>query len=414
MLTGDNGILQKAADATVKTEKAQIIENAQTDILEQLAENKGTNITKGQLVEILNTYFKPTAETSIPDEISITNDLVLTTIDDKYNINLSQVYTGSFVVEQAKWTYNHDTQTVTNGSNTLHIGEYVKYNIPSGQSYSGKWGVLGADKEGNLLIASSQNIVSSCDLKDIYTYIEPEEGKTQGKFLDRGKDVLDAQISSYLNTEVANSIRCMTVEDINTITGYDPEHEGYNKYTNTSNLGISYSATGVDRYKNNVTYTLDKYNGMYYQGTTAYTNRERAEDIKDFRLPGQSSGSNTSPYTVESTGYKYYPDTLKDSSEGTTTGIRKTESEDDKYSVMPYNLLFTNGSGNRQSYWLATPFAKAGYGNVLWGYFAVSSGSVYVYDIWSSRAGQGYPPMDGVRAVVSIKTTTTVELDSPN
>ena len=54
MLSGDNGILQKATDAKVKTEKAQIIENAQTKILGQQAENKGTNITKGQLAEILN------------------------------------------------------------------------------------------------------------------------------------------------------------------------------------------------------------------------------------------------------------------------------------------------------------------------------------------------------------------------
>ena len=119
----------------MKTEKAQIIENAQTDILEQLAENKGTNITKGQLVEILNTYFKPTAETSIPDEISITNDLVLTTIDDKYNINLSQVYTGSFEVKQTKWTYNHDTQTVENASSKKSksekfITKFAKYYTP--------------------------------------------------------------------------------------------------------------------------------------------------------------------------------------------------------------------------------------------------------------------------------------------
>ena len=32
MLSGDNGILQKSTDAKINTEKAQIIENAQTDI----------------------------------------------------------------------------------------------------------------------------------------------------------------------------------------------------------------------------------------------------------------------------------------------------------------------------------------------------------------------------------------------
>ena len=41
MLSGDNGILQKATEAKKNTEIATIIEQARTDILAQIAENKG-------------------------------------------------------------------------------------------------------------------------------------------------------------------------------------------------------------------------------------------------------------------------------------------------------------------------------------------------------------------------------------
>ena len=99
MLSGDNGIIKKATDAKIKTDIAQVIENAQTDILEEIAKNKGQNITKEQLVKILNKYFKHIEETSIPDEISTTKDLELTTIDEKYKINLSQIFLGKFFIQ---------------------------------------------------------------------------------------------------------------------------------------------------------------------------------------------------------------------------------------------------------------------------------------------------------------------------
>ena len=67
MLTGDNGILQIATEAKIVTEKSQIIENAQVDVLGQQTENNGNNITKKQLTTILNKYFKNVKEADIPD-----------------------------------------------------------------------------------------------------------------------------------------------------------------------------------------------------------------------------------------------------------------------------------------------------------------------------------------------------------
>lgn len=116
MLSGDNGILQKATDAKTKTERATIIENVQTDILAQQTENKGKNISKKQLVKILNKQFKEVEENTIPETVSTDNDIELTTTDDKYIINLSEIFNGKLSSENVKKV-----------SDFLKIGDYVDY-----------------------------------------------------------------------------------------------------------------------------------------------------------------------------------------------------------------------------------------------------------------------------------------------
>lgn len=92
MLSGENGILQRAKDAKIRTEKATIIESAQTDILSQIAENNGEDITDSQFKAILGKYFK---EESIPNEIPENlSNLELTTSDGKYKIIASEIYDG--------------------------------------------------------------------------------------------------------------------------------------------------------------------------------------------------------------------------------------------------------------------------------------------------------------------------------
>ena len=94
MLTGDNSILKRAVDAKERTERAEIIESAKTELLGDIAENRGGNIKKTQLVAVLNKYFKNIESNAIPDEISNKNDIELTTLDGKYNILLSEIYEG--------------------------------------------------------------------------------------------------------------------------------------------------------------------------------------------------------------------------------------------------------------------------------------------------------------------------------
>ena len=119
MLTGDNSILKRAVDAKERTERAEIIESAKTDILGQIAENKGKNITKEQLAIILNKQFKNVDENTIPDDI-LNNDMKLTTIDEKYAINLSEIYNGRFS-KSNKTKFVEKLDSKTHG-----FGDYTK------------------------------------------------------------------------------------------------------------------------------------------------------------------------------------------------------------------------------------------------------------------------------------------------
>lgn len=97
--------MQKATQSKEQTEKTTIIESAKTDILGQIAENKGNNISKKQLADILNKQFKTVDEKKIPDEISSENDLELITTDEKYTIKLSEIYNGKLKKEEMKLAF---------------------------------------------------------------------------------------------------------------------------------------------------------------------------------------------------------------------------------------------------------------------------------------------------------------------
>ena len=384
MLSGDNSILQRATDAKVKTEKAQIIEKAQTDILGQQAENKGTNITKGQLAKILNTYFKPTAETSIPDEISTTNDLVLTTIDDKYNINLSQIYTGPFEVGQAKWSYNHDTQTVTNGTLTLSIGDYVNDTETTVTGFDGKWRVLG-EENGQLLLISASILNSAIRLEktdSIDTWIE--------KFDNAGKVYADE-----IKTEKG---RCATINDINRITGYNPMEARVDSRDLTKKE--TFGKDAVSQFGNNVTYMLKEDGKVWYKGDKAVTS-EQQSNYTQFWPIGESKNI-TEPYKIQSGYYYYFPETL-----GTFPGTAVNNGqvmEGISTDSPAYDAIFKTP----KKYYLASPCIAAGAGVIHVNLFYIdpSPGVVQAdcgsFAMWRSDYGPNYGIFE-IRSVVRLK-----------
>ena len=162
-LTGDNGILTKANDAAEKTEKANVIEQAQTDILGIQADKKDGNITKGELKTVLDKYFD-----DVPEDFTI--DDVFTTKDEygNHEIAVSEIYNGNM----------RETQEVISKTES-YVGYYADFegdgtvdgiiyaDLAIGNTGDGQW----TDSDGNYEIPKVES-----GLKDYYISKTDYEG----------------------------------------------------------------------------------------------------------------------------------------------------------------------------------------------------------------------------------------------
>ncbi len=91
MLTGDNSILKRAADAKIKTERQNIVEQARADVLGYQANNKGTDLERTQLKAVLDKYFK-----SVPTEVDLPDGEELFNMEfetqEKYGMHKIKVF----------------------------------------------------------------------------------------------------------------------------------------------------------------------------------------------------------------------------------------------------------------------------------------------------------------------------------
>ena len=232
MLSGDNSILQKATDAKTRTDRAQIIENAQTDILGQQTDNKSANITKEQLATILNGYFETTNPTSIPDEVSSEqgHDHELTTLDNKYKIMLSEIFKGKFASEKV--------ETFGEKYEDSMIGKTINYT--SGINNVTDWIILGKqvnEQEKNDIIITTKNPVSSQRIDwTLAEWIGYE---------DKINNACKAYVgeSGTLGTKSATiiEVRSINLDDINNTVGFN---EIINSVTiSNDNGGFAYPKT---------------------------------------------------------------------------------------------------------------------------------------------------------------------------
>lgn len=145
MLSGDNGILQRATDAKIKTERQSVVEQARTDVLGYQAENKGTNLQKSQLQSVLETYFKSVPDLTDMSESEILNTQLQTL--DKYgnhSIAIKEIFDGIL-------SGDNQTKTATADEINAKIGTVV-----TGYSVAGlEWQVYYADDNETFLISTT-------------------------------------------------------------------------------------------------------------------------------------------------------------------------------------------------------------------------------------------------------------------
>ena len=401
MLTGDNSILKRATDSKKNTEESQIIEEAKIDILAKITDNEGKAISKKQLKDVLKNYFneEEVGKLVIPDDLSSAND-ELTTKDEKYKIKLSDIYNGKV---ENRWEYDHALQTVENGNLTLKIGDYVNmapYTV-DGKQFDGKWRVLG-EENGQVLLVSSNYVDFEGSTEKSGVPVMTLQGSNGIDNEIARLNTVSAKFADGTKTEKGRSIK---VEDVNRITGYDPTDARLDK-NDLTKRGV-YGKDTINQYGNNVTYTIKSDGKVWYKGDQAVKTETKSSETK-FWILGISSNI-TKPFTIKSTSYGYFAETLglfpgsSVASGQTVEGVSTSSSS--------YDMLF--GVQTNIFYWLASSSVRAREGGASWNAFLVEPrGVISSCGLWDSGYGSISTAPYGVRPVVSLKSTITPTLKS--
>ena len=331
------------------------------------------------------------------------------------------------------WSYDEEGN-ITNGEVTVEIGDYVDYNCKTGQSitsykaqngykdqtfttdsYNYGWRVLGVDEEtGELLIISEELIgpvTGGGSSGSRTTYIL---GGREGHV--NGENELRKISTTYGNGEGATRARSIKVEDINKITGYNPNNVGVYDPGQTDS-GKKYGEDSIFEYGNKVTYTRSSRSKVQYSGTNGQSGTGTYSQFTYYTGSEWKSLNVGENAILTNNAYFYYPDTLTANSSGSTVGIAKTS--------RPYKMLFTNsstgantsqsGTTSGVSYWLGDQCFLTNSGFVYFNMRSVNSGyvesgntvSLCRSDGGTGISGYGVRPVVSLQLGISLKNSTT-------
>lgn len=242
------------------------------------------------------------------------------------------------------WVQTKDFKVVKEGV-SFEIGETVKYHDASGirnkDLYKGKWQVLGVDKNGKLLLVSSENVTE---------YFFNQKGSLEGgmESYTNSIDKLDKICEAYGKGKGAVYGRCIRAEDINKITGFNES-----KY---KNFGKKI------RYKNELNKEFMWHDGKVWNSTDC---EQTITLIKTDYLYKVKEDTQLSPITHKNI----------------------------------YNMLF--GKDNK-CYWLASKVIYPSQKTICFGIRNVCNGNVG-YTSFVNSNGKAKAFCSGVRAVVALE-----------
>ena len=119
-ITGKSGITNQARESKNKSERQEIIESAKSQISDTVVENVGADITRSQLKEILDKYFK-----NVPDDYTLDTELTTKSEYGDYVIKVSEIYNNTAVLannEDNSTTSSNTSSTNSNGQNSASTG----------------------------------------------------------------------------------------------------------------------------------------------------------------------------------------------------------------------------------------------------------------------------------------------------
>ena len=440
MLAGNNGILKRAGEAKEKTTNTQQEEQVRLTAIAALTEGKGTikddvlktelknsisgvtdsditgNENKGWQVKIGNKayYIEPNGETgeAFWEEVKDENGDI--TEIRKVDGTVTGLKIGDTIGYNAQ-----DGATTTEIQSSQSVNGYENQTIRL-SDYTGTWRLLGVEK-GNLNIISSTIVgvpkgEGDSESNGVYTnsYFKLK-GRTG---YQNAESELNRICSLYGTGKYALSARSIKVEDINKITGYDPEHIGVNTNKATAEqiaAGTVYGKDLLHQYGNKVTYYWDGTDKpKYTSNITGWESGNLSQTHNWSKFKGFSWWDGTSfqksDYTeapgkictLTSDYYYYYPETLTNKNTDPVVGL-----END--SVLR-EMLFNSET---DYYWLASRCILT---DSICAYFdvrLVRSGFVARYGLAISNGFESGVGV-GVRPIVTLNPDIKLEPDGEN
>ena len=290
MLTGDNGILKQAVKAKEETEKKSIQENIQLAVLSAMS-----NTSHELTLESLKAEVKSQLGNDVEVEQDGIGGYVIGKNQDE-NGHLKDVYgvvDKEGIVGEGKWHFVKLTEVeeddngdiiISDGVTQLIVGNKINYNAKSDENnetveksyksegtingnnkyytyktsgYDGEWEILGAENGKVIIVPMYSIMVSETDDTGSYKQYLTLTGEDG---IQNGISELNRISEIYGYGKGAESARSITVEDINKITGYDPNYVGQNvNKTKKEELKLKRANEGnMTEYGNEVSYYWER------------------------------------------------------------------------------------------------------------------------------------------------------------
>ena len=375
-LSGDNGILTRAADAKEKTRREDIQEQLNLWKTEKTMEENigGNNMNISDFVAKLRDNKTITQKEF--EEIESTHQLVIgkqEPIIFPYDKPKGKTLVEAFDAGELKvgdyLDYN-EYVSKTNGSKVANLST-AETGYGSEQSFAfsntTKWRILG--KEGDHLKLISGSPIKNGDAEQ-YLHLVGAEGwyHTNDELVGKENNILNRMCRELYSSDLAQEVRSVNIDDINSALGYTLQGNGM-----------------LDSGNNPVT---------SFDGTIGY---ERKYNTGEF-----------SPYNFLKDKYPdQYNDLSKKTSSNSEIGTGYFYDIPQEQNVLN-EMLFNGTTDLHNSYWLASSGVGADSNVCVFGPGFVDGGSVGSYDGLFGSNGDANASWLGVRPVVSLRSDITI------
>lgn len=373
MLTGSNGILTQAQNAKEQTEKASLIEQAQTDLLGKQAENSSGNVTSEALKEVLDKYF---SDVPGADEITVETEITAKEEYGNYKMQVSDIYDGeikgssipvgleigSTVSYAPSGTYTWEAEYCS--STKTPETDDVELNSSTGNNFNrNTWKVLEIDRD-----AEKVTLVPASPTTGT-VYLGQAQGYNNAVYL-----LNEACSKLYGNESKGITARSMNIEDIEKYMTNEAVTEAHN-YSNAAKYGeqVSSAYTSSKRYP--IIYAEEEKSVINGSENNSGLGLSEQNSLK-----GRTDNGATSGYLNTATSIQPYQTHWYKDNSFMKTAFKDVENSSSASNY--YDLIMPKGTST--TYWLASRCVDTYSSSCAFGVRNVGSGSGNAYGMFNS------------------------------